>query len=102
MAKRHSKILNKRNRTMELKELFAQQKLLKFEISQTKRAKQLATIEKAIAQKLTPAKERAKKVSASTGRDSGKFKIDNETVAWSVAMSDVKAHTRTTVKITAI
>jgi hypothetical protein len=49
---------------MELKELFAQQKLLKFEISQTRRAKQLATIEKAIAQKLTPAKERAKKVSA--------------------------------------
>tara|TARA_R110002124_G_scaffold88713_1_gene227388 strand:+ start:809 stop:1072 length:264 start_codon:yes stop_codon:yes gene_type:complete len=87
---------------MELKELFAQQKLLKFEISQTRRAKKLATIEKAIAQKLTPAKERAKKVSANTGRDSGKFKIDNETVAWSVAMSDVKAHTRTTVKITAI
>ena len=72
---------------MELKELLAQQKLLKFEISQTRRAKQLAT---------------TKKVSASTGRDSGKFKIDNETVAWSVAMSDVKAHTRTTVKITAI
>ena len=85
-----------------LKELFAQQKLLKFEISQTRRAKKLATIEKAIAQKLTPAKERAKKVSERTGRDSGKFKIDNETVAWSVAMSDVKAHTRTTVKITAI
>ena len=85
-----------------LKELFAQQKLLKFEISQTRRAKKLATIEKAIAQKLTPAKERAKKVSERTGRDSGKFKIDDETVAWSVAMSDVKAHTRTTVKITAI
>ncbi len=85
-----------------LKELFAQQKLLKFEISQTRRAKKLATIEKAIAQKLTPAKERAKKVSERTGRDSGKFKIDNETVAWSVAMSDVKAHTRTTVKITAV
>jgi len=87
---------------MELKELFAQQKLLKFEISQTKRAKQLTTIEKAIEQKLTPAKERAKKVSANTGRDSGKFKIDKETVAWSVAIRPVIAHTRTTVKITAI
>ena len=36
---------------MELKELFAQQKLLKFEISQTKRAKQLEAIEEQIEEK---------------------------------------------------
>ena len=87
---------------MELKELFAQQKLLKFEISQTKRAKQLEAIEEQIEEKLTPAKTRAKNIAAQTGKDTGKFKIDNEKVIWSLAIANVRAHQRKTVTFTLI
>ena len=44
-----------------LNDLLAAQKLLKFEISQTKKAKELATIEEKIDAIMGPAKIRAKK-----------------------------------------
>ena len=65
-----------------LKDLIAAQKLLKFEISQTKKAK-----------------ERAKKIAARTGRNEGKMQIAGEIARYKVTLAQVKAHERTSVRI---
>ena len=65
-----------------LKDLIAAQKLLKFEISQTKKAK-----------------ERAKKIAARTGRNEGKMQIAGEIAKYKVTLAQVKAHERTSVRI---
>lgn len=75
------------------------QKLLKFEISQTLKAKMLANIEAEIAERMAPAKERAKKISARTGRREGKMQINGETAKYKVTLAQVKAHERTSVRI---
>ena len=82
-----------------LKDLIAAQKLLKFEISQTKKAKELATIEAEIAERMAPAKERAKKTAARTGRNEGKMQIAGEIAKYKVTLAQVKAHERTSVRI---
>ena len=82
-----------------LKDLVAAQKLLKFEISQTKKAKELAAIEEKIAAIMGPAKERAKKIAARTGRNEGKMQIAGETAKYKVTLAQVKAHERTSVRI---
>ena len=78
-----------------LKDLIAAQKLLKFEISQTKKAKELAAIEAAIAEAMSPAKERAKKIAARTGRNEGKMQINGEIAKYKVTLAQVKAPERT-------
>tara|TARA_R110001599_G_scaffold189421_1_gene384172 strand:+ start:793 stop:1137 length:345 start_codon:yes stop_codon:yes gene_type:complete len=93
---------SKMDKDTKLKELYALQKLLKFEISQTRRAKRLAKIEKAIEEKVSPAKERAKNIAAQTGKDAGRFKIGSELAAWSVAIKNVRAHERVTVRFTLV
>ena len=87
------------NEMESLKDLIAAQKLLKFEISQTKKAKELAAIEAAIAEAMSPAKERAKKIAARTGRNEGKMQINGETAKYKVTLAQVKAHERTSVRI---
>jgi len=82
-----------------LKDLIAAQKLLKFEISQTLKAKVLANIDAEIAARMSPAKDRAKKIAARTGRNEGKLKIDGETAKFKVTLAQVKAHERTSVRI---
>ena len=82
-----------------LKGLIGMQKLLKFEISQTLKAKMLANIEAEIAERMAPAKERAKKISARTGRREGKMQINGETAKYKVTLAQVKAHERTSVSI---
>ncbi len=82
-----------------LKDLIAAQKLLKFEISQTKKAKELAAIEAEITARMSPAKERAKKIAARTGRSEGKMQIAGETAKYKVTLAQVKAHERTSVRI---
>jgi len=82
-----------------LKGLIGMQKLLKFEISQTLKAKMLANIEAEIAERMAPAKERAKKISARTGRREGKMQINGETAKYKVTLAQVKAHERTSVRI---
>jgi len=82
-----------------IKDLIAAQKLLKFEISQTKKAKELAAIEEKISVIMAPAKERAKKIAARTGRNEGKMQIAGETAKYKVTLAQVKAHERTSVRI---
>jgi hypothetical protein len=82
-----------------LKGLIGMQKLLKFEISQTLKAKVLANIDAEIAARMSPAKDRAKKIAARTGRNEGKLKIDGETAKFKVTLAQVKAHERTSVRI---
>lgn len=82
-----------------LKDLISAQKLLKFEISQTKKAKELAAIEAEIAARMAPAKERAKKIAARTGRNEGKMQIAGEIAKYKVTLAQVKAHERTSVRI---
>lgn len=95
-----------------LKDLIAAQKLLKFEISQTKKAKELAAIEAEIAAIMSPAKKRAKKKADRIGyvetkkdgkvsrTSEGKLPINGETAKYKVTLSDIKAHERTTITIT--
>jgi hypothetical protein len=90
---------NKETIVESLKDLIAAQKLLKFEISQTKKAKELATIEAEIAARMAPAKERAKKIATRTGRNEGKMQIAGETAKYKVTLAQVKAHERTSVRI---
>jgi len=85
--------------SLTLKELITAQKLLKFEISQTKKAKDLAWIEAEIALRMNPAKDRAKKIAARTGRNEGKMQIAGETAKYKVTLAQVKAHERTSVRI---
>jgi len=85
--------------SLTLKDLIAAQKLLKFEISQTKKAKDLAWIEAEIALRMNPAKDRAKKIAARTGRNEGKMQIAGETAKYKVTLAQVKAHERTSVRI---
>ena len=82
-----------------IKDLIAAQKLLRFEISQTKKAKELAWVEAEIALRMNPAKDRAKKIAARTGRNEGKLKIDGETAKYKVTLAQVKAHERISVRI---
>tara|TARA_R100000353_G_C6377653_1_gene160962 strand:+ start:252 stop:518 length:267 start_codon:yes stop_codon:yes gene_type:complete len=82
-----------------LKDLITAQKLLKFEISQTKKAKDLAWIEAEIALRMNPAKDRAKKIAARTGRNEGKMQIAGEIAKYKVTLAQVKAHERTSVRI---
>ena len=82
-----------------LKGLIGMQKLLKFEISQTLKAKMLANIESEIAARMAPAKERAKKIAARTGRNEGKMQIAGEIAKYKVTLAQVKAHERTSVRI---
>ena len=89
----------KENEMESLKDLIAAQKLLKFEISQTKKAKELAAIEAEIAARMAPAKERAKKIAARTGRNEGKMQIAGEIAKYKVTLAQVKAHERTSVRI---
>ena len=94
-----------------LKDLIAAQKLLKFEISQTKKAKELATIEAEIAAIMAPAKLRAQKLADRRGyvekekngkvsrTSEGKLPINGETAKYKVTKSEVIAHERTSVRI---
>ena len=94
-----------------LKDLITAQKLLKFEISQTKKAKELAAIEEKIAAIMGPAKKRAKKTAARIGyvetekdgkvsrTSEGKLPINGETAKYKVTKSEVTAHERTSVRI---
>ena len=82
-----------------LKDLIAAQKLLKFEISQTKKAKELAAIEIVIDAIMAPAKDRAKKIAARTGRKEGKMQVNGEIAKYKVTLAQVKAHERTSVRI---
>ena len=95
-----------------LKDLIAAQKLLKFEISQTKKAKELAAIEEKIEAIMGPAKIRAKKkadrigytVTEKNGKVSraskGKLIINGKTAGYKVTLSNIKAHERATITIT--
>jgi hypothetical protein len=102
----------KENEMESLKDLIAAQKLLKFEISQTKKAKELAAIEAEIAAIMNPAKLRAEKIADRRGyveettkdgkviqRSRGKLHINGETAKYTVTKSEVKAHPRTSVRI---
>ena len=95
-----------------LKDLIAAQKLLKFEISQTKKSKKLAAIEEKIEAIMGPAKIRAKKkadrigytVTEKKGKVSraseGKLIINGKTAGYKVTLSNIKAHERATITIT--
>ena len=99
-----------------LKDLIAAQKLLKFEISQTKKSKELAAIEEKIEAIMGPAKLRAEKladrrgyrevVNPKTGKvahkSDGKMPINGETAAYTVTKSQVVAHPRTAIQITMV
>ena len=95
-----------------LKDLITAQKLLKFEISQTKKSKELAAIEEKIDAIMGPAKLRAEKIADRRGyseettkdgkviqRSRGKLPINGETAKYTVTKSQVKAHPRTSVRI---
>jgi outer membrane translocation and assembly module TamA len=100
-SKRKTKMSHKQEMLKDetLKGLIGMQKLLKFEISQTLKAKVLANIDAEIAARMSPAKDRAKKIAARTGRNEGKLKIDGETAKFKVTLAQVKAHERTSVRI---
>ena len=95
-----------------LKDLIAAQKLLKFEISQTKKAKELAAIEEKIGVIMAPAKKRAKVIADRRGyiekekdgkisrTSEGKLPVNGETAKFKVTLSEIKAHERTTITIT--
>ena len=94
-----------------LKELITAQKLLKFEISQTKKSKELAAIEKKIAAIMEPAKLRAQKLADRRGyvekekngkvsrTSEGQLPINGETAKYTVTNSEVTAPERTSVRI---
>lgn len=98
--------------SLTLKDLIAAQKLLKFEISQTKKAKELAAIEEKIDAIMGPAKIRAKKKADRIGYikkekkgkvslvSEGKLLVDGKTTGYKVTLSDIKAHERATITIT--
>ena len=98
--------------SLTLKDLIAAQKLLKFEISQTKKSKELAAIEEKIAAIMGPAKKRAKVIADRRGyiekekngkvsrTTEGKLPVNGETAAFKVTLSDIKAHERATITIT--
>ena len=48
---------------------------------------------------MNPAKDRAKKIAARTGRNEGKMQIAGETAKYKVTLAQVKAHERTSVRI---
>ena len=101
----------KENEMESLKDLITAQKLLKFEISQTKKAKELTAIEEKIAAIMGPAKKRAKKKADRIGyvetekdgkvsrTSEGKLPINGETAKYKVTKSEVTAHERTSVRI---
>ncbi len=98
--------------SLTLKDLIAAQKLLKFEISQTKKSKELAAIEEKIDAIMGPAKIRAQKLADRRGytektnkagkvsrTSEGKLPINGETAKYKVTKSEVTAHERTSVRI---
>ena len=102
---------NKETIVESLKDLITAQKLLKFEISQTKKSKELAAIEEKIASIMGPAKLRAQKLADHRGyvekekngkvsrTSEGKLPINGETAKYKVTKSEVIAHERTSVRI---
>ena len=102
----------KENEMESLKDLIAAQKLLRFEISQTKKAKELAAIEEKIDAIIEPAKIRAKKKADRIGYikkekkgkvslvSEGKLLVEGKTAGYKVTLSNIKAHERATITIT--
>jgi hypothetical protein len=102
----------KENEMESLKDLITAQKLLEFEIAQTKKSKELKAIKAKIAAIMAPAKLRAEKLANRRGyteeinkagkviyKSEGKFPVNGETAMYKVTKSEVTAHERTSVRI---
>ena len=59
----------------------------------------MAAIEIVIDAIMAPAKDRAKKIAARTGRKEGKMQVNGEIAKYKVTLAQVKAHERTSVRI---
>ena len=82
---------------LSLRELHDKRKLADQLVKLSPEYKEFSLLDKEWNERIGPHKTRAKTIFDKRGRDSGKFRIDNQTVTWSV--NEIKPHLRATIKL---
>ena len=82
---------------LSLKDLHDKRKLAEQLVKLSPEYKEFLRFDKEWNDRIAPHKTRAKNIFDKRGKDSGKFRIDNQTVVWSV--NEIKPHLRATIKL---